>query len=87
MNARKIHNPQTGLTMVCLEPDGYGNIYYEFVSGQTWFGLRTFSKTADLLERFGLDNMDQVRVSITTACLPSGITFSDKASASLTKVV
>ncbi|KAF4658311.1 hypothetical protein FOL47_008022 [Perkinsus chesapeaki] len=61
------------------EQFSYSNIYYEFVAGQSWFSLRTFSGTADLLKLFKLNNMDQVRITITRACLPSDIAFGDTA--------
>ncbi|EER00089.1 hypothetical protein Pmar_PMAR024569 [Perkinsus marinus ATCC 50983] len=38
----------------------YSNIYYEFVSGQSWFGLRPFADSEALLTLFKLQSMDQL---------------------------
>lgn len=65
----------------------YSNIYYEFVSGQSWFGLRPFADSEALLTLFKLQSMDQVRVDINHQCQPVRISFGSTATAPLSKVV
>mmetsp|Transcript_6398 Transcript_6398/g.7142 ORF Transcript_6398/g.7142 Transcript_6398/m.7142 type:complete len:228 (+) Transcript_6398:3-686(+) len=65
----------------------YSNIYYEFVSGQSWFSLRPFDHSQDLLSLFNLQSMEQVRVYISHQCEPVRIDFGSTASASLSKEV
>ncbi|EER01845.1 conserved hypothetical protein [Perkinsus marinus ATCC 50983] len=65
----------------------YSNIYYEFVSGQSWFSLRPFDDSDDLLRLFNLQSMDQVRVYISHQCQPIRIDFGSTTSANLAKDV
>ncbi|KAF4662273.1 hypothetical protein FOZ61_002604 [Perkinsus olseni] len=65
----------------------YSNIYYEFVSGQSWFSLRPFDDSNELLSLFNLQSMDQVRVYINHQCQPIRIDFGSTASAPLAKEV